>query len=387
MSTTSAKKTSISISSSDESSRESLGDSPVRKVHFGATTSDQDIDVLTRPTIKKGRIANPVKRLSILKGSKQSSTSTISLDTLLESADFEEPLLRQDSEKPEKILIKAEVLEMVKMYKIRDLLQWRALARHQNHPVKDLTERLVMRKNYTEMIVDCCKAAIFLEEVLPYKLRLRKIPGPQTSGLSFEDYVEVNKFADNFEELFTINHMNAHDMIVECLTILMRTKANENKIRSIYMQGPASSGKSSLLLLFSCLYEDHEIGRFSPLGINSQFWLDDLYGKEIYIGDEAKATPLNIQLYLLLLEGNRDTKTEVKYGGKPTLEPKPVMLACNQHIFADCQAYQTAILCRVLHLSFKRECPHDLNIRPEQRLYKYILRVLAQRHLKNRKDV
>ena len=128
-------------------------------------------------------------------------------------------------------------------------------------------------------------------------------------------------------------------------------------MRTVYLQGPPNAGKSALIGLVESLYSPHEIGRFGPQAQNSQFWLQDLYGKEIYVGDEARASQLNIQTVLLLLEGNPALETEFKYGGKMPLDPRPVILACNQDLWCDCQSYRKAIRARCLELRFTRAVP------------------------------
>lgn len=384
------KRTSTITMSSDE---EGIQDVPTKKKILKRPTGDlssvMDISVLKKPSTKIKKTVTFVDTSAKSSSSDLRDTSETSFDTLLASVDSDDDTSMNkvaEFEQPTKEAqnsLKRDIMALVKEHKIRDLLQWRVKARIPDHPVRSLTEKLVMKKTYEQMITDCCKAAIFMEPVLDYKHRLVNIPGPQSSGLKLEDYEQIVKFANNFEEVLKYNGLDPHDTFKEMFDVLFRTVSHESKIRTIYFHGPASCGKSSLMLLLSSVYEEHEIGKFSPLGLNSQFWLDDLYGKEIYIGDEAKATPLNIQVYLLLLEGNRDMKTEIKYGGKPCLEPKPVMLACNTHIFADCHAYAQAVLSRVLLIEMKRPCPRHLNIRPERNLYPFILRVLAMRHWKN----
>lgn len=341
------------------------------------------VNVKDGPDAKKKRVTKPKGVVTFAEDSfkssesSQSDTSETYYDTLIESAGFVSP-----TEQTTAPTQKSQVMELIRKHKVRNLLQWRALARTKDHPIRAMSEKLVMRKNYEDLINDCCKAAIFLEEVFPFKKRLYNIPGPSTSGLTQEDYVQVAEFSANFDKILEINHLNPQKVFKSMFAVLSRNSDHESKVRTIYFHGPASCGKSSLMLLMSSVYEEHEIGKFSPIGQNSQFWLDDLYGKEIYIGDEARATELNIQAYLLLLEGNRDMKTEVKYGGKPCLEPKPVMLACNAHIFSACQAYARAVLDRVYLVELTVRTPDNCNVRPEKRLYPYILRTLYQRHVK-----
>lgn len=259
---------------------------------------------------------------------------------------------------------------LVEKYKIRTLLDFGELVRQPGHEAAGIWPRLRLKKNFQQMVSECCAANNFSEVRLTFQQRVQK------TTRSSDPRVAV--FADNFEMLFEVNQIPKL-MWRRVIAIMSRTSDVAGKQRCVYMTGPASSGKSSVMLLLSSVYESFEQGRFGPQNINSQFWLQDLLGKEIYLGDEALATPLNIQTYLLLLEGNKDLATEVKYQGNELLKAKPVIVACNNHIFAECQGFADAIMSRVVHLEFLHKCPKDLNIRPPPSLLPFILKELAVR--------
>ncbi len=295
------------------------------------------------------------------------------LSTLPGNSDLEERVPRSN----QKAKIRQELFDAVALYDVENALQFRALARQPDHPLRQLAIRLTRVKDFEKMIAEACKANIYLGKALTFKQRLEAVP---KAGDDIR--AEVEQFADNYDTLFRMQNWDPSKVWKAIYRTMTRVEANDGKARCVYLQGPASTGKSSLMLLLSCLYRDAEIGNFGPQGVNSQFWLDNLYGKELYLGDEALATPLNIQTYLLLLEGNKGNKTEIKYGDKVELEAKPVIIACNKDIYADCQAYQDAVLKRVCALRFKQVCPKSLKLRPRKELYKFLLRTLIERHLK-----
>lgn len=130
--------------------------------------------------------------------------------------------------------------------------------------------------------------------------------------------------------------------------------------------------------LLSSIYDASEIGNFGPQASTSQFWLDDLYGKELYVGDEATANELNIQTYLLLLEGNKALKTEIKNGKKLNLEPKPVLMSSNKLIYTSCQSYGQAIRDRCLMINLTKRDISNLQIRPDDSELIHVLYLLEQ---------
>ncbi len=233
-----------------------------------------------------------------------------------------------------------------------------------------------MVKDFEKMIAEACKAYLYTREAPSYKERLESIGSVPESDAEI-----VTRFADNYDQLFKLQGLDPKKTWKRMYATLIRNNANDGKARCVYLQGAVSAGKSSLINLLSCVYQQYEIGSFGPQAIHSRFWLDNLYGKEIYIGDEAQADESNIQTYLLLLEGNPSNKTEVKYGDKVTLEPKPVIMACNIDIYDRCPARKEAIRQRITPVRFTRQCPKYLNLRPEPRLLPYVLRTLLERHL------
>ncbi len=357
-----------SISSSDDQAEDPQSHSD--EITFERVTGEQ------HPTVA-------AKRIKLSKRARNAATSSLSMP--LTHPSIWRELLRTVSKKPTDHLakpksqngsLKRELLQLIEDYQIIDSLHFRSLARTKNHPAQALMKRLVMVKDFEKMIAEACKAYLYTREAPSYKERLESIGSVPES-----DAEVVTRFADNYDQLFKLQGLDPKKTWKRMYATLIRTNANDGKARCVYLQGAVSAGKSSLINLLSCVYQQYEIGSFGPQAIHSRFWLDNLYGKEIYIGDEAQADESNIQTYLLLLEGNPSNKTEVKYGDKVALEPKPVILACNIDIYDRCPARKEAIRQRITPVRFTRQCPKYLNLRPEPRLLPYVLRTLLERHL------
>lgn len=262
-----------------------------------------------------------------------------------------------------------ELLDVVTRYRIQDLLDFRSLAR-KGGEVADLATRLLRVYRYEQLIQQACKDALFLRPVKTYKERLHDVPCIESG--------DALTLAWSFWTLFTLNGFEPIEWR-RIFQTLMMTSSEGGKRHTIYLQGPPNCGKTSVMLLLSSIYDENEIGNFGPQATNSQFWLDNLHGKELYLGDEAKATPLNIQTLLLLLEGNSNAKTEIKNGEKVRIEPKPVIMACNMDIWSECQGFAGAIKARIVELRFRHPCPIDLSLRrSDKKVYQQALRMLIK---------
>ena len=108
---------------------------------------------------------------------------------------------------------------------------------------------------------------------------------------------------------------------------------DNGKRNTIYMYGKADAGKTTIIKLFDAFYEHWEIGRCSAQAINSNFWLQDLYMKRLFHADEILATQVNIDTLKLLLEGNDDLTTDIKYAKRVPIKGRPVMMATNEPIW------------------------------------------------------
>ena len=109
--------------------------------------------------------------------------------------------------------------------------------------------------------------------------------------------------------------------------------SDNGKRNTIYMYGKADAGKTTIIKLFDAFYASWEIGRCSAQAINSNFWLQDLYQKRLFHADEILATQVNIDTLKLLLEGNDDLTTDIKYAKRVTIRGRPVLMATNEPIW------------------------------------------------------
>jgi hypothetical protein len=159
---------------------------------------------------------------------------------------------------------------------------------------------------------------------------------------------------------------------------MCRDSPTSGKERTIYLQGVASGGKTSLLYLLTSVYEQFEKGKFGPQAIASQFWLQDLYDKEVYIGDECLVNTVNVQTMLLLMEGNKDLSTELKHREVRYLPAKPVIIANNVPIWRHCGAYANAILTRCVWIKFIK--PTELKLRYDNKTLVQVLKFLFNKY-------
>lgn len=299
------------------------------------------------------------------------STSDELLNTWLENVEFEPPLKRQQTQYGKPPSMKQQMIVLCKRYRIADRNQWRELCWQEDHEVWQFNNDNLHKYRYLETVDEASKLALFSIKPLTWLERVRQTVVPPSQLDKAEAYCK--RFIELFEQLDDVKPLRVWAGV---FGVMSRTARSPSKVRTVYLHGPASTGKSSVMQLLTSVYDMREIGRFGPQGSMSQFWLEDLINKEVYLGDEAPANPMNIQTYLLLLEGNSALKTEIKFGGKPSLLPKPVIVACNQHIYINCQAHSRAVLDRVYRLHLENRVPTYVDIRPDEQMGTYVLRLL-----------
>lgn len=365
------KKRSTSTVSFDDLVRIHLSSEPETSSEDSGTSfvDMETVPVNNKNTTKRKASAPTADIFVKSKQLKLGPTSETCSDISLQSQNFVEPNLRQKDPGP---TVKAQLFDLIKKYRVQNFLHCRDLMRTPGHELRSFSSKIILKKNFSSMIEECCAAAAVLEAPLTYRQRLRELHGMKYTP-------EVLQYAHNFFELVA-NQIdfsgNRCDPVVKWNNILItmsREDGSPSKVKTVYLTGVASGGKSSIMTLLSSMYADHEIGTFGPQAINSQFWFDNLYGKEIYLGDEVYATGVNINNLLMLMEGNSNLQTEIKYGGKVKIRPKPVVIGCNNHLFINCQAFADAVLARVVHIHFIRRCPPNLNIRPPKELLPAVL--------------
>lgn len=306
-----------------------------------------------------------------LKRSRSGLSNTLDehLATWLESVDFEPPAKRIREQKKS---MKAELILLCRTYRVTDREMWRELVHVDGHEVSDYHNANIHRYRFLETVDDAAKLALFSIKPLTWQERVEQVVVPR------DRYDAVCGYVDRFVELLKPLG-DSLGVWWTIFTIMSLLPESRSKVRTVYLQGLASTGKSAIMGLLSCVYDAREIGRFGPQGSTSPFWFDDLVGKEIYLGDEAPGNELNIQQYLLLLEGNPALKAEIKYGGKPHLRPRPVVIACNHNIYANCQAFAQPVLDRVVAIRLRQRVPNGVDVHPDARTAPYVLHLLYKR--------
>ena len=157
-----------------------------------------------------------------------------------------------------------------------------------------------------------------------YRNRLESNTIPPNFDTTKGDYT-YNEYMDLFQ-----HHGIERNWLCQCFATLFSDNGKKN---TIYMYGKADAGKTTIIKLFDAFYHSWEIGRASAQAINSNFWLQDLYGKRLFHADEILATQVNIDTLKLLLEGNDDLTTDIKYAKRVTIRGRPVLMATNEAIW------------------------------------------------------
>lgn len=125
------------------------------------------------------------------------------------------------------------------------------------------------------------------------------------------------------------------------------------KKRGLLLEGPPSSGKSFLTTVLCSVYSVHQIGVFVGQSARSSFWLQNLIGKAIYVGEEIKLDPLTAQTVKLLLEGSEHMQTDVKFADGVELPYRPTIITSNGECYQLVSAESGAYHERSVELTFK----------------------------------
>ena len=204
--------------------------------------------------------------------------------------------------------------------------------------MKNVLADAIGNMNYKKIILTTFEYNYAMQIPLTYKQRIMAVDE--------EGQEEVTEL---FKELF-----RNQGITKEKLFLMFKTMFGENgKVNTIGMFGPASTGKTCIMRLFQSIYERSEIGKITPQGIKSQFWLADLDKKRIFLGDEIYAIEENIDTMKLLMEGNDNLCTEVKYGGKVYIEPMPVIIAGNDPVYSRVNGCVSPLQHRMIEISMK----------------------------------
>lgn len=241
-----------------------------------------------------------------------------------------------------------------------------------NSRVRDGSSRAMFNNYNTEWYFDKCINLAISNARLLHPLRAVSWKA-RVMAIEITDIENVRRVSEDFEKLFLEQHIPL-STFTRIFEIMSRDSSTSGKERTIYLQGVANAGKTSLLLLLTSVYEQFEKGKFGPQAIASQFWLQDLYDKEVYVGDEVLVNQVNVQTMLLLMEGNSDLSTELKHKDVRYLEAKPVIIANNVPIWQHCCAFAKAILARCLWIKLMK--PTELKLRYDNETLKQVLKYL-----------
>ncbi len=227
----------------------------------------------------------------------------------------------------------------------------------------EIHRKLSMRGNYRKIVGSAIENARLIVPRGSYKERLVALDHVKVDPT---EYYEAFK---TFEKIILHNKVNMTS-VFKCLC------GELGKRRTVYLLGEANSGKSSLLNMLSAIYETHEIGKITAQDIQSNFWLQDLVDKELYVGDEILVSQVNVDTVKLLCEGNRNLCTEIKYGNKQLLPARPVMIANNVDMCQNVQAHGDAINARCVKYRFTTPPGGLGNITQNQDVLRNVLKTL-----------
>ncbi len=196
-----------------------------------------------------------------------------------------------------------------------------------------------MRGNCRKIIGSAVENARLIVPRKSYKERLMGLDHVKV------DSKEYDSAMNNFTRIILHNKIDMK-LVFQCLF------GELGKRRTLYLYGAANSGKSSVLNMLSSVYRAHEIGRIGAQDIQSNFWLQDLIDKELYVGDEILVSQVNVDTVKLLCEGSKNLCTEIKYGNKQLLPARPVMIANNIPMCNNIQGHARAISARCVEYQF-----------------------------------
>ncbi len=147
-------------------------------------------------------------------------------------------------------------------------------------------------------------------------------------------------------------------IIAQNLSNILDTLLTANGKRNcIFLHGPASTGKSLLLKLFTSHLPEKDIGYFISQECGSDFYFQNLPGSKLYLGEEVRACAKNIDALKLLWEGSNKLRTDKKFKCHTKVYPKPVLCTSNRHPWALISAEKVAIEDRCVYISLTDRIP------------------------------
>ncbi len=292
---------------------------------------EEDINVKDVKTIRVGENVNNAKRSLELSELNQVTTTKIPRITCADEIDYE-PLNRRPKSHVERIR------DYCEDHKIFHEHEWRT-AVQTSKEAAEIHRSLSMRGNCRKIIGSAVENARLIVPRKSYKERVMGLDHVKV------DAKEYDKAMHDFTRIILHNRIDMRK-VFQCLY------GELGKRRTLYLFGAANSGKSSLLNMLSSVYRSHEIGRIGAQDIQSNFWLQDLIDKELYVGDEILVSQVNVDTVKLLCEGSKNLCTEIKYGNKQLLPARPVMIANNIPMCNNIQGHASAIRARCVEYQF-----------------------------------
>lgn len=219
---------------------------------------------------------------------------------------------------------------------------------HTDEEVCDFYAANAHTQNWSKALVGALQIAYNSMPLLTYEQRVQQVPDGR--GAVFEEYVKQWKLFIN--DTIGVPKFGAF-IDVMCM--------RGGKIKTIYMVGSASGGKSCVISLLTSVYRFSEIGKASAQSISSSFWLADMINKRVGVMDEVVATQVNVDALKMIMEGNYFSDTDVKFGGRVKLSPMPILIACNLEICRMVQGHASAINARCVKHEFNKKTPYKIH--------------------------
>jgi hypothetical protein len=187
------------------------------------------------------------------------------------------------------------------------------------------------------------------------------------------------KFVKLFDNII-VSDCSTFDEKLSAIRRVLYDKAG--KKRSILMYGEASCGKSLLTSIMCSVYDQWQVGNFVMQASKSQFWLQGLINKSIYVGEEIQPDHDQAQILKLLMEGSPMTTTDVKFCEPVILVYRPVIVTGNRPIWFNCIAERGPFLERSVRLEFMNKIKTNItrDRQSQARAWTYLLSKNEKRH-------
>ena len=153
---------------------------------------------------------------------------------------------------------------------------------------------------------------------------------------------EIRVFDRFFHALFTeIANNNNTDIMTFTKNLFHVLDLSDPKVSTIIFIGKANTGKTYLSNILRSYVPEYDLGIVQSVhGNPSDFWLQDLVGKALYICEElCLSTKDIIQRFKGVMEGNSSLDTNVKYSGNKQLYRRPFIVTMNGECREDVCVY------------------------------------------------